>query len=97
MAAAARANPGAGRRCSSPPAAPAPRSAPVAEPASEETEAVAAEASRAAPAAEAPAPEPKPVRGEARPAREASPPPQKSVYDSLEQEMASLLGRPGKT
>ncbi len=76
------------------PAAPAPRPAPVAEPASEETEAVAAKASRAAPAAEAPAPEPKPVRGEAKPAREASPAPQKSVYDSLEQEMASLLGRP---
>jgi flagellar protein FliO/FliZ len=36
--------------------------------------------------------EPKPARAEAKPAQ------QKSVYDSLEQEMASLLGRPsGKT
>ena len=34
-------------------------------------------------------------RGDARPARaDAKPAPQKSLYDSLEQEMASLLGRP---
>ena len=37
----------------------------------------------------------RPQRGDARPARpEAKPAPQKSLYDSLEQEMASLLGRP---
>ena len=46
-----------------------------------------------------PAPTPpeslRPQRGDARPARaEAKPAPQKSLYDSLEQEMASLLGRP---
>jgi flagellar protein FliO/FliZ len=76
------------------PVAPAPRPAPVAEPTTGETEAVAAEASRAAPAAEAPAPESKPVRSEAKSVRDASPAPRKSVYDSLEQEMASLLGRP---
>jgi hypothetical protein len=35
------------------------------------------------------------ARGDAKPARvEAKPAPQKSLYDSLEQEMASLLGRP---
>jgi flagellar protein FliO/FliZ len=64
---------------------------------------------RAAPAAadddEFPAPAPVPPRAApppdpARPARAAppragaQPPPQKSLYDSLEQEMASLLGRP---
>jgi flagellar protein FliO/FliZ len=37
-----------------------------------------------------------PVRNEAKPARgDAKPTAQKSLYDSLEQEMASLLGRPG--
>jgi hypothetical protein len=37
----------------------------------------------------------RPQRGDARPARaETKPAPQKSLYDSLEQEMASLLGRP---
>jgi hypothetical protein len=41
--------------------------------------------------------EPAPTaRGDARATRgEARPAPQKSLYDSLEQEMASLLGRPG--
>jgi hypothetical protein len=35
-------------------------------------------------------------RNDGRPAKsEAKPPQQKSLYDSLEQEMASLLGRPG--
>jgi hypothetical protein len=38
---------------------------------------------------------PTPARNDARPARsDAKPTPQKSLYDSLEQEMASLLGRP---
>jgi flagellar protein FliO/FliZ len=38
----------------------------------------------------------RPARGDARSARGAdAPAPQKSLYDSLEQEMASLLGRPG--
>jgi flagellar biogenesis protein FliO len=45
-----------------------------------------------------PAPPPRapaPPRGDARPVRaDAKPAPQKSLYDSLEQEMASLLGRP---
>jgi len=45
----------------------------------------------ARPAAEAA----RPPRAEAKPARvDAKPAPQKSLYDSLEQEMASLLGRP---
>jgi flagellar protein FliO/FliZ len=40
-------------------------------------------------------PEPKPSQSEPRPAAaEQKPTPPKSVYDSLEQEMASLLGRP---
>jgi hypothetical protein len=40
----------------------------------------------------------RPLRGEAKPAREGkSAPPKSSLYDSLEQEMASLLGRPNKT
>jgi hypothetical protein len=44
-----------------------------------------------------PAPEPKPARSEGKPAREPKPAPQgRSLYDSLEQEMASLLGRPNK-
>jgi len=55
----------------------------------------------AAPArAPAPAETARPQRGEApRAARAApaQPAPQKSLYDSLEQEMASLLGRPSKT
>jgi hypothetical protein len=38
--------------------------------------------------------EAKPVQGEARPARDAKPAGGRSLYDSLEQEMASLLGRP---
>jgi flagellar protein FliO/FliZ len=38
----------------------------------------------------------RPARGDGRSARPAdAPAPQKSLYDSLEQEMASLLGRPG--
>jgi flagellar protein FliO/FliZ len=37
-----------------------------------------------------------PARGDERPARtDSKPAPQRSLYDSLEQEMASLLGRPG--
>jgi hypothetical protein len=45
---------------------------------------------------EAPAPEPKPARAEARAPRGdgQKAPPSKSLYDNLEQEMASLLGRP---
>jgi hypothetical protein len=55
-----------------------------------------------APPARAPVPSEaaRPPRSEARPARPESKPvaQQKSLYDSLEQEMASLLGRPnGKT
>jgi hypothetical protein len=50
-----------------------------------------------APPARPPAPA-ETVRREARPARAdaraAAAPPQRSLYDSLEQEMASLLGRP---
>jgi flagellar biogenesis protein FliO len=39
----------------------------------------------------------RPVRADIRPGRsDGKPPQQKSLYDSLEQEMASLLGRPGK-
>jgi len=50
-----------------------------------------------APPQRAPAPaeaarrEPRPARAEPR---AANAPPQRSLYDSLEQEMASLLGRP---
>ena len=41
--------------------------------------------------------EARPTRGEQRPGRtEAKPAGGKSLYDSLEQEMASLLGRPDK-
>ncbi len=48
--------------------------------------------SRAAAAAEA-----RPARGEPRPGRaDGKAPGGKSLYDSLEQEMASLLGRPEK-
>ncbi len=62
------------------PAEPAAKAAPVSEP-----------APPAAPAEPAPAPAPRAGRN-ARP--EPKPAAQKSVYDSLEQEMASLLGRP---
>ena len=49
---------------------------------------------RGGPPVEAPTP---PPRDETRPARNEAkaPPQQRSLYDSLEQEMASLLGRPG--
>jgi flagellar biogenesis protein FliO len=51
-----------------------------------------------APEAAPPAAAPRPPRSDvARPARaDARPAPQKSLYDSLEQEMASLLGRPNE-
>ncbi len=41
-----------------------------------------------------PRPEPRPAPSEPKPAREGKPAQGKSLYDSLEQEMASLLGRP---
>ncbi len=48
-----------------------------------------------APAVKAESPAPRPPTPEPKPARaEAKPTPPKSLYDSLEQEMASLLGRP---
>jgi flagellar protein FliO/FliZ len=74
-----------------------PQSAPNAEPSGEETDELtpppaSSPGSRAAP----PADTPTPARNDGRPARsDAKPVPQKSLYDSLEQEMASLLGRPG--
>ena len=70
--------------------APAARSAPPSPPPAE-----AAEQEAAAPASAAP----RPARSaEARPPRPAPKASQgKALYDSLEQEMASLLGRPGKT
>ncbi|HEY7299745.1 MAG TPA: flagellar biosynthesis protein FliO [Xanthobacteraceae bacterium] len=44
------------------------------------------------------APETRAAHSEAKPNRESKPPaPKASVYDSLEQEMANLLGRPNKT
>jgi hypothetical protein len=70
----------------------APKAAPA--PAGEEEEYAAAPSPP--PARPAPPPDSaRPARGDARPARAgAQPAPQKSLYDSLEQEMASLLGRP---
>jgi hypothetical protein len=74
-----------------------PQSAPNAEPSGDETAErtpppASSPASRAAPAADSPTP----ARDDGRPTRsDAKPVPQKSLYDSLEQEMASLLGRPG--
>jgi flagellar protein FliO/FliZ len=72
-----------------------PPPAPKAEPSGEETgeftpPPASSPASRAIPAES-----PTPARNDEKPARsEAKPAPQKSLYDSLEQEMASLLGRP---
>jgi hypothetical protein len=57
-----------------------------------EPESASAEAA-ASPGEEAPVPVPAPAVP--APAAESKPAAQKSVYDSLEQEMASLLGRPG--
>jgi flagellar protein FliO/FliZ len=67
----------------------APKAAPEPQPADEADEfTFAPPAARAAEAA-------RPARGDAKAARvDAKPAPQKSLYDSLEQEMASLLGRP---
>jgi hypothetical protein len=90
------------------PAAPQQQSAPMAtgEDVPEHAHAAPAKPDAAAatpPRAAAPAPaEPPPSRRESRPApsepspsrREGKPAPGKSLYDSLEQEMASLLGRP---
>ncbi len=72
-----------------PPASPNPRTAPAAD----ETGELPAPPARAAP------PPPRPARAEmARATRPDAKPaaPQKSLYDSLEQEMASLLGRPNE-
>jgi hypothetical protein len=64
--------------------------------ATRDTRPVAEPMSEPATVAEAPAPEPKPARAEARAPRGdgQKAPPSKSLYDNLEQEMASLLGRP---
>jgi flagellar protein FliO/FliZ len=73
-----------------------PAAAPRAAPSGEETDEPSAPPASlpASRAAVSPAP-PTPARNDARPARgDARPAPQKSLYDSLEQEMASLLGRP---
>ena len=73
------------------PAQGAPKAAPA--PADEEEEYAAAPSPP--PARPAPPDSARPARTDARPARGgAQPAPQKSLYDSLEQEMASLLGRP---
>ncbi len=82
---------------SAPQAAPAaaPKAAPEPQPADE-----AEEFTFAPPAAPSPPPARaaeagRPARADAKPGRsDAKPAPQKSLYDSLEQEMASLLGRP---
>jgi hypothetical protein len=72
---------------------PAPSATPSAEEA-EETEAAApvTEPARAAQPVDAP----RSARNDARqaPRTDTNAPPQRSLYDSLEQEMASLLGRP---
>ena len=75
------------------PASSAVRPEPSAEDA-EETEAV-APVTEPAPAAQ-PVDAPRSARNDARPAprTDTNAPPQRSLYDSLEQEMASLLGRP---
>jgi flagellar protein FliO/FliZ len=74
----------------------APKAAPEPEPAEETDEYTPAPAATfAPPAARAAAEAARPARGDAKPARiDAKPAMQKSLYDSLEQEMASLLGRP---
>jgi flagellar protein FliO/FliZ len=72
--------------------APAPKAAPSGE---EADEAAPPPASLPASRAAVPTDAPTPARNDTRPARgDAKPAPQKSLYDSLEQEMASLLGRP---
>jgi flagellar protein FliO/FliZ len=73
-----------------------PAPAPMAAPSSEQTDEPAPPpASLPTSRAAVPAAPPTPAHNEARPARaDAKPAPQKSLYDSLEQEMASLLGRP---
>jgi hypothetical protein len=76
-------------------AAPPPR-----EPEADDVEEFAAPPPGAPPRAPAPGEAARPARSEPRPPRPDSKPvaQQKSLYDSLEQEMASLLGRPnGKT
>jgi flagellar protein FliO/FliZ len=74
----------------------APKAAPEPQPAETEEEYTPAPpATFAPPSARAAAEAARPARGDAKPARvDAKPAPQKSLYDSLEQEMASLLGRP---
>jgi hypothetical protein len=74
----------------------APRAAPRAAPEPEPTESGEYEPAPPAPPLARPAAEPvRAPRSEAKPARaDAKSVPQKSLYDSLEQEMASLLGRP---
>jgi flagellar protein FliO/FliZ len=72
--------------------APAPKAAPSSE---EPNEPAPPPASLPASRAAVPTEPPTPVQNDAKPARaDAKPAPQKSLYDSLEQEMASLLGRP---
>jgi flagellar protein FliO/FliZ len=71
--------------------APAPKAAPSDEEETDEPTPPAA----SLPASRAVTESPTPSRNDAKPARgDARPAPQKSLYDSLEQEMASLLGRP---
>jgi len=72
-----------------------PSSAPLVEPRGEEID-QSAPPPESSPASRAAATDsPMPARNDERPARsDAKPAPQKSIYDSLEQEMASLLGRP---
>jgi hypothetical protein len=74
----------------------APRAAPRAAPEPEPTESGEYEPAPPAPPPARPAAEAvRAPRSEAKPARaDAKPAPQTSLYDSLEQEMASLLGRP---
>jgi flagellar protein FliO/FliZ len=74
----------------------APKAAPEPQPAEVEEEYTPAPlAAFAPPPARAAAEAARPARGDAKPVRgDAKPAPQKSLYDSLEQEMASLLGRP---
>jgi flagellar protein FliO/FliZ len=72
-----------------------PPPAPRVEPRDEETDESTPPASLPQSRAAVPTDSPTPPRNDARPARsDAKPAPQKSLYDSLEQEMASLLGRP---
>jgi flagellar protein FliO/FliZ len=75
-----------------------PRSGPIPPPESD-SEALPEAAPEREPSLSAPAAgETRPTNVEAKPGRDSkTPPPRASAYDSLEQEMANLLGRPNKT